>query len=307
MSIANQVAHKALCGLRNRRKINPKSTDTISSYFCDGISTGYGYTCQQPIFLSCQARIGRALSPSWSCALLQGRTKVYSMSKTILVVDDEKRLVSLVESYLTQEGYRVVTAYNGLDALAVAEQEKPDLIVLDVMMPQMDGYEFMRRHRAGHNTPIILLTARVDDEEKVIGLEIGADDYMTKPFRPRELVARVRAVLRRAGEGQPSGKVLKAADIMVDRDSRSVRVADHFVDLTPSEFDILTALMTSPGRVYSRLDLLDIIQGVRYEGYERTIDTHIKNLRGKIEPMPRAPQYIETVYGVGYRFKRERM
>ena len=226
------------------------------------------------------------------------------MSKTIMVVDDEKRLVSLVESYLTQEGYHVVSAYNGRDALHVARREKPDLIVLDVMMPEMDGYEFMRQHRANSNTPIILLTARVDDEEKVIGLEVGADDYMTKPFRPRELVARVRAVLRRAGDVKPEAKLLKAADIILDRDGRTVEVAGGFTDLTPSEFDILTALMSAPGRVYSRLDLLDIIQGVRYEGYERTIDTHIKNLRGKIEPDPRAPQYIETVYGVGYRFRR---
>src|SRR5688500_5051630 len=155
------------------------------------------------------------------------------MLKTILVVDDEKRLVSLVESYLTQEGYRVVTAHNGEDALAVARREKPDLIVLDVMMPEMDGYEFMRKHRAENNTPIILLHARVDEEEQVIGLEIGADDYMTKPFRPRELVARVRAVLRRAGDIQPSAKLLKAADILLDRDGRTVKVAEQFVDLTP--------------------------------------------------------------------------
>ncbi|MDX1377878.1 MAG: response regulator transcription factor, partial [Anaerolineales bacterium] len=197
------------------------------------------------------------------------------------------------------------TAYNGVEALSTAKNENPDLIVLDVMMPEMDGYEFMRAHRAENNTPIILLTARVDDEEKVIGLELGADDYITKPFRPRELVARVRAVLRRAGEKEPAGKVLKAADIVLDRDGRTVKIADNFADLTPSEFDILTALMSTPGRVYSRLDLLDIIQGVRYEGYERTIDTHIKNLRGKIEKNPRSPQYIETVYGVGYRFKRD--
>lgn len=226
-------------------------------------------------------------------------------AKTILVVDDEKRLVSLVESYLVQEGYRVVTAYNGLKALTVAQREKPDLIILDVMMPEMDGYEFIRKHRAEHNTPIILLTARVDDDEKVIGLEVGADDYVTKPFRPRELVARVRALLRRAGVQEPAGKVIKAADIVIDRDNRTVKVGEEFMNLTPSEFDILTALMTSPGRVYSRLDLLDIIQGIRYEGYERTIDTHIKNLRGKIETDPRAPKYIETVYGIGYRFKRE--
>ena len=226
-------------------------------------------------------------------------------AKTIMVVDDEKRLVSLVESYLTQEGYRVVTAYNGKEALSVAQKENPDLIVLDVMMPEMDGYEFMRQHRAERNTPIILLTARVDDDEKVIGLEVGADDYMTKPFRPRELVARVRALLRRAGEKEPSAKVIKAADIVLDRDGRTVKVAEKNTNLTPSEFDILAALMTSPGRVYSRLDLLDIIQGIRYEGYERTIDTHIKNLRGKVEKSPRSPKYIETVYGVGYRFKRE--
>src|SRR5262245_56681897 len=229
-----------------------------------------------------------------------------TMAKTIMVVDDEHRLVSLVESYLKQEGYRVVSAFNGREALTVSQRESPDLIVLDVMMPEMDGYEFMRKHRAENSTPIILLTARVDDEEKVIGLEVGADDYMTKPFRPRELVARVRAVLRRVGEKEPSAKVLKAADIVLDRDGRTVKVAQEYVDLTPSEFDILTALMSSPGRVYSRLDLLDIIQGVRYEGYERTIDTHIKNLRGKIETDPRTPHYVETVYGVGYRFKREK-
>ena len=227
------------------------------------------------------------------------------MSKTIMIVDDEKRLVSLVESYLTQEGYHVVSASNGMEALPIASREKPDLIILDLMMPKMDGYEFMRTHRSETDTPIILLTARVDDDERVIGLELGADDYITKPFRPRELVARVRAVLRRAGKTEPQGKVLQVADITLDRDTRTVTVAGKSVDLTPSEFDLLAALMSSPGRVYSRLDLLDILQGIRYEGYERTIDTHIKNLRAKIESEPRTPHYIETVYGVGYRFRRE--
>ncbi len=227
------------------------------------------------------------------------------MSKTILIADDEIRLVSLVESYLVQQGYRVVSAGNGKEALRVAKHEKPDLIILDIMMPEMDGYEFMREHRTEFDTPIILLTARVDDDERVIGLELGADDYITKPFRPRELVARVRAVLRRAGKVEPSGKALHVADVILDRDTRSVTVAGRSVDLTPSEFDILGALMSNPGRVYSRLDLLDIVQGVRYEGYERTIDTHIKNLRAKIEPEPRSPRYIETMYGVGYRFRRE--
>jgi len=227
------------------------------------------------------------------------------MSKTIMVVDDDKRLVSLVESYLAQEGYRVVTANNGVEALPIASREKPDLIILDIMMPEMDGYGFMREHRKELDTPIILLTARVDDDERVIGLELGADDYVTKPFRPRELVARVRAVLRRAGKTEPQGKVLQVADITLDRDTREVTVAGKSVDLTPSEFDLLAALMTSPGRVFSRLDLLDVIQGVRYEGYERTIDTHIKNLRAKIELEPRSPRYVETVYGVGYRFRKE--
>ena len=225
-------------------------------------------------------------------------------TKTILVVDDEKRLVSLVESYLTQEGYRVATAYNGREALTIARREKPDLIILDVMMPEMDGYAFMRAHRAEQDTPIILLTARVDDDEKILGLELGADDYVTKPFRPRELTARVRAVLRRVGNTEPAAQVLHAADLTLDREGRTVQVSEEYVDLTPSEFDILAALMSAPGRVFSRLDLLDIIQGVRYEGYERTIDTHIKNLRGKIEADPRNPRYIETVYGVGYRLTR---
>jgi DNA-binding response OmpR family regulator len=227
------------------------------------------------------------------------------VSKTILVVDDEARLVSLIESYLTQEGYRVVRAANGRQALFVARDEKPALIVLDIMMPEMDGYEFMRLHRQEASTPIILLTARVEDDEKVIGLELGADDYMTKPFRPRELVARIRALLRRAGGSEPKASRLEASGVILDRDTRIVLVGERAVDLTPSEFDLLAAMMAAPGKVFSRLDLLDVIQGVRYEGYERTIDTHVKNLRGKIEPNPREPRYVETIYGVGYRFARK--
>ena len=149
------------------------------------------------------------------------------------------------------------------------------------------------------------MTARVEEQEQVIGLEQGADDYVTKPFRPRELMARVRAVLRRAGQVEPPARVLKAADIVLNRDTRAVQVASRFVDLTPSEFDLLAALMSAPGRVFSRLDLLDIIQGIRYEGYQRTIDLHVKNLRAKIEEDPRSPRYVETVYGAGYRFARQ--
>lgn len=226
------------------------------------------------------------------------------MPQTILIIDDEKRLVSLVQSYLAQEGYRVVTAFNGKDAIPIAQKEKPDLIILDIMMPEMNGYEFMRSHRAEHDTPIIMLTAKVEDDDKIIGLELGADDYVTKPFKPRELMARVRNVLRRAGKPEATAATLQVLDITLNRDTREVKIADRFADLTPSEFDILTALMSAPGRVYSRLDLLDIIQGVRYEGYERTIDTHVKNLRAKIEADPRNPHYIETIYGVGYRLNK---
>jgi DNA-binding response OmpR family regulator len=168
----------------------------------------------------------------------------------------------------------------------------------------MNGYDFMRAHRAQHDTPIIMLTAKVEDDDKIIGLELGADDYVVKPFKPRELMARVRNVLRRAGKSEPTGKTLKAADIVLDRDSREVLVGERSVDLTPSEFDLLAALMGTPGRVFSRLDLLDVIQGVRYEGYERTIDTHVKNLRAKVEEDPRKPRHIETVYGVGYRLNK---
>lgn len=227
------------------------------------------------------------------------------MAKTIMVVDDEKRLVSVVEAYLQQEGFRVVTAYDGREALYQARHEKPDLIILDVMMPELDGHEFMRLHRKERETPIILLTARVEEDDKVLGLELGADDYITKPFRPRELTARVRAVLRRTGQSEPRGEVLRVADITLDHASHTVQVKEEYVDLTPSEFDLLAAMMAAPGRAFSRLDLLDRIQGTRYEGYERTIDVHVKNLRAKIEPDPAVPRYVETVYGVGYRFTRE--
>ncbi|GAB4546061.1 MAG: response regulator transcription factor [Anaerolineales bacterium] len=226
------------------------------------------------------------------------------MTQTILVVDDEKRLVSLLQSYLQQEGYRVAAAYNGKDGLIAARKENPDLIILDVMMPEMNGYEFMRAHRAERDTPIIMLTAKVEDEDKIIGLELGADDYVVKPFKPRELMARVRNVLRRAGKNEARGQALRVGNLELSHETREVNANGRNVDLTPSEFDLLAALMSAPGKVFSRLDLLDVIQGVRYEGYERTIDTHIKNLRAKIEENPRQPRYIETMYGVGYRLNK---
>ena len=227
------------------------------------------------------------------------------MSKTVLVVDDEARLVNLVKAYLEQGGFRVVTAKNGREALFIARQEKPDLILLDIMMPEMDGHEFMRVHRQERPTPIILLTARVEEDDKIIGLELGADDYVTKPFSPRELLARVRAVLRRGGQPEASSARLRVADLSLDLENYLVEAAGARIDLTRSEFDLLAILMASPGRAFSRLDLLDKLQGTTFEGSERTIDVHIKNLRAKIERDPRKPRYVETVYGVGYRFAPE--
>jgi DNA-binding response OmpR family regulator len=170
------------------------------------------------------------------------------------------------------------------------------------MMPEMDGYEFLRFNSKERDTPVILLTAKLEESEKVLGLELGADDYITKPFSPRELTARVRAVLRRSGKSAPEAEVLRTADVTLSRAARNVMVSGRYVDLTPTEFDLLATLMSTPGRVYSRMELLDRIQGTSFEGYERTIDVHVKNLRTKIEPDPTSPKYIETVYGVGYRF-----
>ncbi|WP_029215252.1 response regulator [Kallotenue papyrolyticum] len=224
------------------------------------------------------------------------------MSKTILVVDDTASLRRMVQSYLTQEGFRVLTAADGREALLLARQERPDLIILDLMMPQMNGYDFMRAYSKEGSAPIIVLTAKVDESDKVLGLELGADDYVTKPFSPRELAARVRAVLRRVSAAATPPDLLRALDITLDRSTRMVTVGERRVDLTPSEFDLLATLMAAPGRVFSRLELLERLQGTAYEGYERTIDVHIRNLRSKIEPDPRHPRYIETVFGVGYRF-----
>lgn len=224
------------------------------------------------------------------------------MAKTILVVDDKKNLRVLVQQYLTQEGFRVVMAENGREAIYVARHEKPNLILLDIMMPEMGGYEFMRLYSKESDTPIILLTAKLEETDKVMGLEFGADDYITKPFSMRELVARIRAVLRRAEKQSAPAEVLRSGEIMLDKTSRLVQVGGETVNLTPSEFDLLAILMASPGRAYSRADLLNQLQGMAFEGVERTIDVHIRNLRAKIEPNSREPTYIETVFGVGYRF-----
>lgn len=190
-------------------------------------------------------------------------------------------------------------------ALLAATLQPPDLIVLDVMMPEMDGYEFMRLYPRNKDVPITLLAARVEADDRILGLELGADDYLTKPFRPRELLARIRAVLRRAGAVEPPGETLRCGQVGVDRHDHVVQVAGRQIDLTPSEGDLLAALISAPGRVFTRAELLVRIQGVAYEGYERTVDVHVKNLRAKIEPEPRKPRIIDTVYGICYRFTRE--
>ena len=224
------------------------------------------------------------------------------MAKKILAVDDKQELRALLKSYLSQEGFEVVLASNGQEALYVARREKPDLILLDIMMPEMGGYEFMRVYTNEADTPIILLTAKVDENDKVLGLEIGADDYITKPFSLRELTARVRAVLRRQEKQHVEQDILREADIVLDRTCHTVAVAEKYIDLTPSEFDILATLMASPGRAFSRMELLDRLQGAAYEGYVRTIDVHIRNLRSKLGDEKNGARYIETVYGTGYRF-----
>src|SRR5918998_5666758 len=191
------------------------------------------------------------------------------MTKTILVVDDTKSLRTMVQSYLTQEGFRVVTAADGREALMVARQERPDLIILDLMMPEMGGYEFIRAYAKDGSASIIVLTAKLEENDKVLGLELGADDFVTKPFSPRELTARVRAVLRRTSAGPVETDLLRHADITLERMSRVVTVGERRVDLTPSEFDLLATFMAAPGRVFSRLELLDRLQGTTFEGYER--------------------------------------
>lgn len=225
------------------------------------------------------------------------------MARRILVVDDEARLVHLVRGYLEQEQYEVAAAANGREALLVNREFQPDLIILDLMMPEMDGWAFMNQLRREYNTPVIMLTARVEESDRIAGLEMGADDYLVKPFSPRELMARVRAVLRRAQPADiPVADQLRAGELIVDPQAHAVKLSGQSLELTPMEFDLLVALMRHPGRAFSRLELLERTQGYAYDGYERTIDVHIKNLRKKIEADPAHPRYILTVFGVGYRF-----
>jgi DNA-binding response OmpR family regulator len=224
---------------------------------------------------------------------------------TILIIEDEPELVKVVRSYLEQSGFDVLTAYRGDTGLSTWEHKRPDLVILDLNLPGMDGLDVAREIRRKANTPIIMLTARVEETDQLIGLELGADDYITKPFSPRVLVARVRALLRRMDPTKTKSQVLRSADLEIDLDAHSVTRGDELIELTPTEFNLLVTLVGHPGRAFSRLQLLEASQGVAYEGYERSVDVHIKNLRAKLEVNPKEPRYIETVFGVGYRFSKE--
>jgi DNA-binding response OmpR family regulator len=223
--------------------------------------------------------------------------------KTILVVDDEAKIVQLARDYLAHAGFAVLTANDGKSALAAARSAKPDLVVLDLGLPEVDGLDVTRALRKDSNTPIIMLTARGEESDKLVGLELGADDYIVKPFSPKELVARVRAVLRRSENSASAGaEVIRAADLTLDLPRMRTVLGERPVDLTPTEFQLLAALARQPGRIFTRAQLLDAVHGLELESYERAIDAHIKNIRRKIEPDPREPRYVLTVYGVGYKF-----
>ncbi len=224
------------------------------------------------------------------------------MSQKILVVDDELDIVKVVRAYLEQSGFRVITASDGQQALAMFRHEQPDLIVLDLNLPQMNGLDVCRAIRRESNVPIIMLTARVEETDRLIGLELGADDYIVKPFSPREVAARVRTVLRRSAPPLEQPALIASGALTIDPLKHEVQLDGRLIELTPSEFNILLALASQPGRAFSRMDLLDAAQGEAYEGYERSVDVHIKNLRQKLGDEPRDPTYILTMYGVGYKF-----
>jgi len=225
--------------------------------------------------------------------------------KRILIVDDEEMIVRTVKAYLDREGFKTYTAYDGEESLRAFEDKGPDLIVLDLMLPKVSGIEVTRLIRAKSAVPIIMLTAKAAEADRVVGLELGADDYVVKPFSPRELVARIRAVLRRfEGEGAEVERIV-VGDLELDLKTRELKVEGNEIELTPTEFDMLAYLARHPGQVFTRLQLLREVQGYTYDSFARTIDTHVKNLRRKIEQDPKEPKYILTVHGVGYRFARE--
>jgi DNA-binding response OmpR family regulator len=224
------------------------------------------------------------------------------MPQKILVVDDEPKIVDICRDYLQAAGFDVIQAEDGRKGLAAARSEQPDLVVLDLMMPGMNGLDVCRELRRDGSMPIIMLTARVEETDKLVGLELGADDYLTKPFSPRELVARVRTVLRRSS-ANPQSDIIRVGDLELDRGRFRVVIKGIEIALTPTEFELLAMLASQPGRIFSRAQLLEAVRGVSFESYERAIDSHIRNLRRKIEPEENQPHYIQTVYGVGYKLE----
>lgn len=228
------------------------------------------------------------------------------MSHRILVVDDDKHIVRLLQSYLEQAGFHVLTASNGADALRTIRTERPDLVLLDLMLPDRDGWDITRTIRADAQLarlPVIMLTARVEDTDKIIGLELGADDYITKPFNPREVVARIRSLFRRLDDAPARSTLIEIASFRMDRDRHEVTQDGVPIDLTPTEFELLRLFLENPGHVFTRVELMEQSLGYAQAGFDRTIDSHIKNLRKKIEPDSANPTYIQTVYGIGYRFR----
>ena len=226
------------------------------------------------------------------------------MSNTILVVDDKASVRQLLQEYLTEQGFRILTAVDGQTALYTARQDQPDLILLDIMMPKMDGYQFLRTYRQERQTPVIIITAREEETDAVLGLELGADDYIIKPFRMRELVARIKAILRRSGGNSEQAESMHVGEVVLDQGTHSVMVREKDVALTPIEFDLLAVMMRSPGQVFTRTQLVDHLLNSDFTGLDRTLNVHIRNLRAKIEKDPRDPKYVETVFGVGYRFHK---
>ncbi len=225
--------------------------------------------------------------------------------KRVLVVDDEAQIVKVLRAYLEKAGYSVSTAADGHAALAVFRQSRPDFIILDLNLPGMDGLDVCRALRKESDVPILMLTARVEETDRLIGLELGADDYVVKPFSPREVVARVRTILRRASAEPVKAEVIQAGELVIDLSGHSVSHSNRPVDLTPTEFDILVTLANQPKRVLSRMQIMEQALGESFEGYERTIDAHIKNLRNKLEPERKKSSYIHTVFGVGYKFEAQ--
>jgi len=224
------------------------------------------------------------------------------LMKTVLVVEDELKIARLVRDYLHRAGFAVLEASDGLSALMLARSKTPDMIVLDLGLPELDGLDVTRRLRETSSVPIIILTARSEESDRIVGLELGADDYIVKPFSPGELVARIRAVLRRADATLGGGEIIKAGPVTIDIPKMRVAVGEDTIELTATEFQLLITLARHPGRIYSRSQLLDALHGVSFESYERSVDAHIKNIRRKIETDPRRPQLVLTVYGVGYKF-----